>query len=110
MVILKEIKLYHEFRFEDFISLYMSSIEICISKIMITKLTYRVKIWNYGLDITFPCLRFNIDSKLFGFKSNSLNRSYRVQNLVSNKTGFVIFGISYNSLLNLQVKNITHMK
>jgi hypothetical protein len=44
MVILKEIKLYHEFRFEDFISLYMSSIEICISKIMITKLTYRVKI------------------------------------------------------------------
>jgi hypothetical protein len=44
MVILKEIKLYHEFRFEDFISLYMSSIEICISKIMITELTYRVKI------------------------------------------------------------------
>jgi hypothetical protein len=40
MVILKEIKLYHEFRFEDFISLYMSSIEICISKIMITELTY----------------------------------------------------------------------
>jgi hypothetical protein len=44
MVILKEIKLYHEFRFEDFISLYMSSIEICISKIMITKLTCKVKI------------------------------------------------------------------
>jgi hypothetical protein len=62
------------------------------------------------LDITFPCLRFNIDSKIFCFISKLLNRSCRVQNLVSNKTGFAIFGISYNFLLNLQAKNTTHIK
>jgi hypothetical protein len=62
------------------------------------------------MNFTLSYLGFNIDSKLFGFISNSFNRSYRVQNLVSNKTGFAIFGISYTSLLNLQVKNITHMK
>jgi hypothetical protein len=68
MVILKEIKLYHEFKFEDFISLYMSSI-----KIMITKLTYRVKI-----GITDWILHFHVlDSTL-------------IQNyLVSNQTHLI---------------------
>jgi hypothetical protein len=59
------------------------------------------------MDITLSYLRFNIDSKLFGFISNSLNRSCRAQNLVSNKTGFAIFGISYYFLLILQVSSIT---
>jgi hypothetical protein len=62
------------------------------------------------MDIILSYLRFDIDSKLFGFISNSLNRSCRVQNLVSNKTGFAIFGISYNFILNLQIRNTTHMK
>jgi hypothetical protein len=59
------------------------------------------------MNITLSYLRFNIDSKLFGCISNSLNRSCRAQNLVSNKTGFVIFGISYYFLLILQVSSIT---
>jgi hypothetical protein len=73
MVILKEIKLYHEFRFEDFISLYMSSIEICISKIMITKLTYRVKI-----GITDWILHFHV-------LDSTLMQNY----LVSNQTHLI---------------------
>jgi hypothetical protein len=65
------------FRFEDFISLYMSSIEFCIyiykKKIMITKLTYRVKI-----GITDWILHFHVlDSTL-------------IQNyLVSNQTHLI---------------------
>jgi hypothetical protein len=62
------------------------------------------------MNITLSYLGFNIDSKIFSFVSNLLNRSCRAQNLVSNKTGFEIFGISYNFLLNLQVSNTAHMK
>jgi hypothetical protein len=59
------------------------------------------------MDITLSYLRFNIDPKIFGFISNSLNRSCRAQNLISNKIGFAIFGISYYFLLILQVSSIT---
>jgi hypothetical protein len=59
------------------------------------------------MNITLSYLRFNIDSKLFSFISNSFNRSCRAQNLVSNKTGFAIFRISYYFLLILQISSIT---
>jgi hypothetical protein len=62
------------------------------------------------MNFTLSYLGFNIDSKIYGFISNSLNKSCGVLNLVSNKTGFAIFGISYYFLLNLQVNSASHMK
>jgi hypothetical protein len=53
-------------------------------------------------DITFPCFKFKLDSKIFGFISNPFNKSYRVLNLVSNKTSFANFGISCDLLCILQ--------
>jgi hypothetical protein len=59
------------------------------------------------MNITLSYLGFNIDSKIYGFISNSLNKSCGALNLVSNKTGFAIFGISYYFLWIIQVSSNT---
>jgi hypothetical protein len=55
-------------------------------------------------------LRFKIEVKVFRFKLNFINKSYRVWNLVSNKIKFAIFGFFCELLQILQDRKYTHMK
>jgi hypothetical protein len=48
-------------------------------------------------------LRFKIDSKVFSFKPNFINKSCRAWILVSNKTSLTILGFFYTFLWILQV-------
>jgi hypothetical protein len=55
-------------------------------------------------------LRFKIDSKVFSFKTDFINKSCRSCILVSNKTGLAIFGFFYNLQQILQASCFAHMK
>jgi hypothetical protein len=54
-------------------------------------------------------LNFKINSKVFSFTLNFINKSCRVWNLDSNKIGLTIFAISYNFLRISQGSNMVHM-
>jgi hypothetical protein len=49
------------------------------------------------MDITLSYLRFNIDSKIFSFISNSLNRTGFQQNWFCNFWNFLQFSIEFTS-------------